>query len=234
MAVSRPLKYKYCSWWTKYILPAVWIASLALPILAGVSNMNIKDDIFPNNKTYCISNDNIKYGFVTLSVGFFLPQVVIVTLYSMIAYKLWTRRVPGEQRDAQRQNDAQQTAKKVTRMIVCVLFAFEICWAPVFLFCMAQSYISFQNLSDLRPLLSLIFGLISLSNGSFNALIYAVFNKNFRGAFKTALRIEQISIRCRTVLNRMTNKPTTMKNNSNTQNAIDPLQNRVITISSIQ
>jgi hypothetical protein len=120
----------------------------------------------------------------------------------MIAYKLWTRRVPGEQRDAQRQNGAQQTAKKVTRMIVCILFAFCFSWAPIYFSFVIPYFIPrlFDNYVFL--LFAIICDIVMISNGFVNAVIYATFNENFRQAFKTALGIERLTGVCRSFRNR--------------------------------
>jgi hypothetical protein len=115
----------------------------------------------------------------------------------MIAYKLCTRRVPGEQRDAQRQNDAQQTAKKVTRMIVCIFLAFYFSWVPLYLTLFIPYFYPKLSNSYFLFCCEVISPIIMISNGLSNALIYATFNENFRLAFKTALGIERLTGVCR-------------------------------------
>lgn len=53
-----------------------------------------------------------------MSIGSVLPKAAVITVFAIIAYKLSTRRVPDEQSGAaQRQNEAQRTAEKVTLII---------------------------------------------------------------------------------------------------------------------
>jgi hypothetical protein len=143
---------------------------------------------------------------IIVCFGYLLPHVVMVILYSMIAYKLWTRQVPGEQRDAQRQNVAQQTAKKVTRMILCVLLVFELCWLPLFVMRFMNPFSLSKHFHFIRNHYAVIVAVVTItamSNGIFNAVLYATFNENFRRAFKSALQFERISICCRKFSNRV-------------------------------
>jgi hypothetical protein len=197
MAVSRPLKYKYCSSWTKYILPAVWIASLALPSRLAFSKMQIRKYF---NETYCSPSEFSDDSVMIISIGCLLPHVAMVILYSLIAYKLWTRRVPGEQRNPQRQNDAHQTAKRVTRMVICVIVVFDLCWFVMFAFSFLlysnPLFIKLRN-NRIMPPFSTIF--VNL-NGPLNALIYTAFNENFRRAFKNSLgfiKLQGVICSCR-------------------------------------
>ncbi|XP_031550157.1 substance-K receptor-like [Actinia tenebrosa] len=116
MAVICPLKYKYFSLWTKFLFPVVWITSLALPAQFAIVKFDIENYF---NKTYClVSSEMLDDSIIMISIGNVLPNVAVISLYSIIAYKLWTRRVPGDESGAaQRQDEAQQTAKKVTRRL---------------------------------------------------------------------------------------------------------------------
>jgi hypothetical protein len=202
MAVSRPFKYKSLSSWIKYILPFTWIAPLTIPFLINLHEMKLnKYDLLKNNKTYCLLPDISTKAMVTVSVAFLIPHVVMVILYSMIAYKLWTRRVPGEGSDAQ-QNGAQQTAKKVTRMIVCILFAFCFSWAPIYCAYIIPYFHPQLNDNYFFLLFIILSDIVMISNGVFNAVIYATFNENFRRAFNTALGIERLTGVCRSFRNR--------------------------------
>ncbi|XP_031558920.1 tachykinin-like peptides receptor 86C [Actinia tenebrosa] len=190
MAVIRPITYKYCSWWAKYIIPAVWIASLAISFPLAFLKMQVGDDFLANNKTYCFMEDAADEGIAVIVLGFIAPHVVMVIMYSMISYKLWKRRLPGEQRDDQRNNVAQ-TAKKVTRMMVCVVLVFDICMAP--LFTVFTLPFLFNNKSWMHTsYTSTLSSLFTTSNGFLNALVYAFFNENYRRAFCDTLGLLKI------------------------------------------
>lgn len=71
------------------------------------------------------------FQYVIAILSFALPLVIVVMLYSVACCKLWPREVPGEGVDHnQAQAEALQTARKVTRMMIVVVFLFLICWLP--------------------------------------------------------------------------------------------------------
>lgn len=181
MAVTRPLKHKHHSSWTKFAIPAIWVAAIAIPAHYAVVHVRFCD-IF--GSFYCTPNKSPDDAFLILFLGFALPHLLIFILYVAIAHKLCTRKIPGEpSRDANAygQAAAKQVARKVTCMIVCILVAFEISWSPLFLgyifpYLYNKKEASYGNLLFSKALM--------ISNGIFNTLIYAVFNENFRRVFK--------------------------------------------------
>jgi len=200
LAVSRPLKYKHQSSWTKFAIPVVWTASLAIPSRFALGGFEVRGDVLRNNKTYCVAMHGQNDGIFVACVGYVIPHVVMVILYIIIAYKLWTRRVPGDEQ-AERQLNTHQTARKVTLMIICVLFTFNACWLPIFTTFYIVSFFpalfKYDN-NFVPPLVSIA----AMANGPLNALIFAVFCEKFRIAFKTALKFERLVALRNIILNR--------------------------------
>lgn len=190
MAVLCPYSYKYNSRWTKYTLPLIWLVSLAVPsVLVLRKFANVQIDALQDNQTYCIPLNSVNEGAMMTICGHGIPHVAMVIMYSMIAYKLWIRRVPGESPEAQGRPDiAQETAKKVTRMIIFVLFVFEICWGPMFGFNIIPCLIP-RVRKVYNPVATAVVSMAMCSNGLFNALIYFAFSGQFRRAFKNTLRV---------------------------------------------
>lgn len=189
MAVVRPLQYKTCYSWTKYIIPLVWITALALPAHLIFSHLKVTEiGRLNDNKTYIVAIDATTEAAIVASLGYILPHVVMVIMYIIIAYKLWTRRIPGAHvQNHDHQHTAEhQTAKKVTRMIVCVLLVFNVCWFPTFfLICFVHFMHVHNSHHSVAGLLS--GSIVAIANGPLNAIIYAIFSQHFREEFKSAL-----------------------------------------------
>lgn len=115
LAVCYPLKNIMPTFWTKYIIPVIWMVSLGLPFLINIS-FHLEIRYFPDGteSIWCVPVDITYSGITLVLIGFVLPQVFISILYIKIAYKLCKRRIPGENVG---QNAAQRTAKKVTYMV---------------------------------------------------------------------------------------------------------------------
>ena len=133
LAVIRPLRHLPWTKWTKVIIPAIWLAAILLPI-------NMWHEI--GGKCYSTSGLNISVCYeeqvplsmgITLGICFLLPFTVMLILYPIIIYHLWTRQVPGEPSALQQQR-ANRTAWKITKMMIAVVLSFFFCWAPQFIF----------------------------------------------------------------------------------------------------
>ncbi|XP_028512803.1 neuropeptide FF receptor 2-like [Exaiptasia diaphana] len=184
MAVTFPLKYKGSSSWSKYTIPTIWMASIAVPGHYAVS----KTKFCPiEGKFYCIPMPSPVDAILIISLGFGLAHVIIIALYMAIAYKLWTRRIPGEQAAKESgHTSAQKVARKVTQMIICIILAFEISWTPMFIGYVLPVLLT--GSVDAHDFIRFFgFKMLMISNGISNFAIYAVFNENYRRAFKETL-----------------------------------------------
>lgn len=186
LAVTRPLKHSHHSSWTKFAIPVIWLASVVIPANYGINKVNLC--LVEPNKYFCQAYTSKFDAVLIMAAGFVLPHIVTVILYVVIAYKLCTRRVPGEHaQNAQGNTAAQQVARKVTCMIVCILVAFEVSWCPFFFGHITPfMYSGTQNTNTYLRVLA--YKALMASNGISNFLIYAIFNQNFRSAFKKTLR----------------------------------------------
>lgn len=185
LAVTRPLKYHNRIFWNRFIMPGIWLASMAIPANYCVNNVTL---CITNNSTFCIPRMSSVDAILMFGFGFALPHVVMVILYLVIAYKLWTRQVPGEHAHAQ--EASQNVAKKVTIMIFCILVAFEVAWAPVFVD-EVFLYI-FSQPRKFDEIKFIVHPILVISNGIFNTMIYTIFNENFRNAIQEALKWQAI------------------------------------------
>ena len=92
MAVSRPLKHKPWSKWTKITIPVIWATSFLLP----VSTLLQKDEIHNQSGNTTCGVTMFHGNFMILASCFLFPFTLMSVLYPLISYRLWKRKVPGE------------------------------------------------------------------------------------------------------------------------------------------
>ena len=125
MAVSRPLKHKPWSKWTKITIPVIWATSFLLP----VSTLLQKDEIHNQSGNTTCGVTMFHANFMILASCFVFPFTLMSVLYPLISYRLWKRKVPVEF-NARQQQIVNRTARRVTFMMITVMAIFFICCAP--------------------------------------------------------------------------------------------------------
>lgn len=182
-AVVYPIAYTKGNKWNKTTILLIWVASLILPLHNAITNVVIKQN---NVEDFCLANESLTDALFITLLGYAVPHLIMIVLYAIIAFKLYKRKVPGERNSSNtnQHNTAKQTAGKVTRMIVCILMAFELCWAPVFFLFIGPSLKNtlLKYVGKIEG--AMISKILMMFNGVSNAMIYAVYNANFRRAFK--------------------------------------------------
>lgn len=114
----------------------------------------------------------------------FLLQISIV--YFLIGHRLYTRQHPGEQTTQSKAKDLLNK-RKIIKMLFLVVALFALCWLP---YIINKLLNIFPPRPDYIPpdLFVFVGNFLGLLNSVANPLVYAVLNKNFRTAFKNALR----------------------------------------------
>ena len=181
LAVSRPLKHKPWSKWTKVVIPAIWITAIILP-LPGWKETGIVHELSLADTALCLDGRAPLTMMVILGVCFLLPFTIMLVLYPIISYRLWTRQVPGEL-NVRQQQMANLLARKVTKMMVAVALCFFLCWSPQLFFIVLHPVAA--DLAAKMPywLIPFVLWLEGL-NGAMNPVLYAIFNESFRKGFK--------------------------------------------------
>jgi len=90
--------------------------------------------------------------------------------------------VPGEGANQnEEQAEAMKIARKVTRMMIAVVFLYILCWFPLYV----SVILIFSDLAQIkRTWLSLFINFPALSYSGINPYIYIGFSQNFRASFK--------------------------------------------------
>jgi len=178
-AVARPLSLSPISKHLKKIVLILWAWSVAFSssFLPRENFQKIKGSYYCN-LAYNWSSANI----VLFSLNVFLPLFLIAVLYTIVCLKLWSRKVPGEGANQnEEQAEAMKIARKVTRMMIAVVFLYILCWFPLYV----SVILIFSDLAQIkRTWLSLFINFPALSYSGINPYIYIGFSQNFRASFK--------------------------------------------------
>ncbi|XP_020621117.1 pyroglutamylated RFamide peptide receptor-like [Orbicella faveolata] len=119
------------------------------------------------------------YGIIWFSVVGAIPIIIMVVLYSKVAYHLWVKRSV-----ARLHRTALLIPKKATKMAITLTVIYSICWLPNLIL-----YILVFNISDTfygSPLYGWTVVLTCL-NSAVNPFVYTLQSRRFRASAKQAL-----------------------------------------------
>ena len=117
-----------------FFILATWIIAMAVhsPFLIAAKVFEYQGgshcamfftDVFGDS-----SSLNIYFGAIVIVI-YFIPFVLIITLYITIYIKLKSQKIPGEQTANARQQ-RQQRERNVLKMAIAIVLGFAICWLP--------------------------------------------------------------------------------------------------------
>ncbi|CAI5784197.1 neuropeptide Y receptor type 2, partial [Podarcis lilfordi] len=126
------------------------------------------------------------YSVLMFLIQYVLPLAIISYAYIRIWSKLKNHISPGAAGD-----HYHQRRRKTTKMLVCVVVVFGVCWLPFHIFQLVSDIDS--NVLDLQEykLIYTLFHVIAMCSTFANPLFYGWMNSNYRTAFLTAFRCEQ-------------------------------------------
>ncbi|XP_066488902.1 neuropeptide Y receptor type 2 [Tiliqua scincoides] len=126
------------------------------------------------------------YSISMLLIQYVLPLVIISYAYIRIWCKLKNHVSPGAGND-----HYHQRRRKTTKMLVCVVVVFAVCWLPFHLFQLVSDIDSKVLHLQEYKLIYTLFHVIAMCSTFANPLLYGWMNNNYRTAFLTAFRCEQ-------------------------------------------
>ncbi|OWR43607.1 diapause hormone receptor [Danaus plexippus plexippus] len=184
----------------KHVL-LLWVASLALALPQALQ-FGIK---VHRGVTMCLQTRVIlEHSFeISTFFFFFAPMILITVLYSLIGLRLYKtnlgkQNVEGKQlqrhaikaHSIHRKNSTQST-KRVVKMLVAVVVAFFVCWAPFHAQRLVAIYGTSENHLAKSPVLLKVYYFMTYFSGVFyymstciNPIFYNIMSNKFREAFK--------------------------------------------------
>ena len=121
--------------------------------------------------------------FIALYV---IPVFIIAVFYSIVSFKLWIRKIPGNPTAANLRH-AEFSKRRTIKMLIIIVIIFTLCWLPSHLMHLFVLYDE-KLYNKTPPLLRLIAFGISHGNSAINPYLYMALNRNFRRAYVDVLR----------------------------------------------
>ena len=198
-AIIFPFKQIFTKKILPFLLIAIWLASFgfASPTIYA---MDLYDY---NGQMYCVemwkppfdANKSPMHYTVILFVGLYaIPLLTMAVMYSIMAWKLWKRIIPGN-RSSEMEKQSLKQKKKVIRMLVIVVLAFGICWLPVFIvqfMVFVDPYYKVCSVSIPKSFIFFAFFMQYLGS-AINPYIYFTCSDAYRHGLKKAVRGGRVS-----------------------------------------
>ena len=182
LAVRYPLRYTQLMTpkllWCLIIIP--WVlgfieAFFQLGFVIGVDCTVSYYEILKENSTLLICRPLVHMTIVTVANGI---------MYMMIWRDARKQRQRIHQQHQQQQQQQQQPKlDKASRMILIVVFLSYILWLPFTVFELIR-LARRTELSSLESIIRIMFVFLGLTNCFINNMIYGIYNKEFRAAYK--------------------------------------------------
>jgi 5-hydroxytryptamine receptor 7 len=194
--ISRPFQYRSQMVTTKSVLIIcmIWLISGAHATLGMFSYDNSLGVVAFVGRG-CI-NDNKIYMSITAVLFFILPTVVIIAMYTLVFHiahnqqKLNRRGILGRTMSSRKKKPANKEIYqelKTARMLLLVVGAFIVCWAPLFVIFFIGTYrpeYMPTNLHTIQIIGTIFIVILPSFNSLCNPIIYACFDREYSTAFK--------------------------------------------------
>ncbi|XP_049303900.1 octopamine receptor beta-1R [Bactrocera dorsalis] len=213
-AIVQPLDYPLIMTQGRvyFMLLMVWLLPALLsflPICSGWYTTEENWKYLKSNPHICEFKVNKAYAIVSSSMSFWIPGFVMVFMYYRIyqeavrqerlVYRskvaallldkhLQISQIPKPRPSIQVEQSTITTMRrerKAARTLGIIMIAFLLCWAPFFLWYLTSTLCS--SCTTPRIVVGILFW-IGYFNSALNPIIYAYFNRDFRGAFKKTLK----------------------------------------------
>lgn len=123
-----------------------------------------------------ISPDAV-FIFYSFSIGFAVP--IALSSYFYVAVLLQLRRLARRQHSSKR---LRRSNRKVTVLVLLIIFVYTSCWAPYWCFQMLM-VLGYELPTYLGNVLSVLIQLLTYVNSTCNPILYAFLSENFRTSF---------------------------------------------------
>lgn len=189
-AIVFPLKLQFFQ--TRYkmttILSTVWIVSVLSAIPQATSYeliefhsvcATITECLFPQNETLL---QQFLRLWMSFSILFIFPIMVMVILYGIIIHKLWGKTKFCIATNVNSSDGLRLRQKRrAIKMLITVITLFVVCWLPLQLYNIMTIKLHVTNSVSIH--LRVCLQCLAMSSGCYNPIVYAFMNEKFRKSF---------------------------------------------------
>ncbi|XP_069124060.1 QRFP-like peptide receptor [Argopecten irradians] len=189
-AIVYPLKGKIFQSPTKAfaLLLFVWVLSVATSLPNAQQYELVPFRTGCDTKYLCMQPlvdgvaGEILQTWLSFTLLFLLPLLVMSILYGIIIYRLWIKRPIGSSIESSQ----LRMKKKAIKMLLVVVFLYVLCWLPL------QCFSIIIHKSNVRPTQSIrqlrkFLQWLAVSSCCYNPVIYTLMNEKFRRNFINVL-----------------------------------------------
>nr|AWT50653.1 neuropeptide receptor [Diaphorina citri] len=188
------------------IIIGIWVIALTFGYLQGIQYgiLHGEDQYghIINELSICgLKNIYIAYSFeLSFMVFFAIPMTLIVIFYVLIGVRLHRSTISRNnnvttpcngREEAHHRSDHGKATRRVVKMLVAVVVAFFICWAPFQFQRLITRYMPYPDNSSLlttMKVITYISGIMYYMSTTINPFLYNIMSLKFRAAFKDTLR----------------------------------------------
>jgi len=203
-AIIHPLAKKQSKNTARVVILCIWLAGglTALPMGAAHTFEQVLDSEHGGLKPFCSVrwssiqvNHPVKdpaemlfavyqgYCVLLVILEYLVPLSIITMAYLRMGMRLWWARTPG-QANQLRDDKILKNKKKVLHMLVVVVVAFAICWAPWQTYFLAAIVYPPVNHWRFINIMFFIFHWLAMSNSCYNPFIYGIYSEKFKREFR--------------------------------------------------
>lgn len=172
----------------KVMTVVIWISSAGYAIPFKMAN-----DIHERNGTHDCRRvfsplDNQKsqqiYYLTTFILLYCVPLVILTILYTLIARKLWHRKIPGNVSKA-RFRSTEKEKRRIIKALILIVVVFAICWFPAHV----MHYLVYFRIDVFRKIpreVELFFFWLCHANSAINPCLYVLISPSYRKRLRRA------------------------------------------------
>ena len=169
---------------SRIVSVGAWVISaiFMIPVILYASDID-QDGQVSCNILWPDQQDGGQTSFTlyTFILGYVIPLTLVLIFYILVLRKLQT---VGPQN---RSNDRKRSNRKVTTMVLTVIAAYILCWAPYWVTQMSLIFTAPNECqSELSVTMFLLAGVLAYCNSAMNPILYAFLSDNFRKSFAKA------------------------------------------------
>ena len=183
-AICLPFRRIMSKKLSRVIILLTWL----LPVVSSAPMLVANNVVEISGELLCLETwpspfDPIKvptdYTIILFALFYVLPSTVISFLYSLVIFKIWRRRVPGN-RSTVTTEAYSRSRRKALKVFISIVVCFALCWLPYHVTFFLLSYNEIYFYCGLPRDIDFIAVFFSHSISAFNPCIYLILNKEYR------------------------------------------------------